>query len=193
MRLIHAANLVAVKTVIRNLTAGRDETEVDGPMTKKPRDTSEVLELSGSPALNQETLEVSIPTKASKKETKRKKSVTPSGSSVSKKKVAASGPLPNSKATPKQPGKSPARTSAKEIWSGPPTEPLEGGWPAGWIKKVFERQSGGTAGSTDRYWYSPMTNKKFRSMVEINRFFHHLKACGGDEDQAWRLMKAKQG
>ncbi len=87
MRLIHAANLVAVKTVIRNLTAGRDETEVDGPMTKKPRDTSEMLELSGSSALNQETLEVSIPTKASKKETKRKKSVTPSGSSVSKRKL----------------------------------------------------------------------------------------------------------
>jgi hypothetical protein len=182
MRLIHAAYVVAVKTVIRNLIAGRDEAEDDGPMQKKARDTSDLMESSGS-----------LLTKAPKTEPKRKKAVTPSASSESKKKVPASGPSPKATATSKKPEKSPARTSAKEVWSGPPTEPLEGGWPDGWIKKVVERQSGGTAGSTDRYWYSPMTNKKFRSMVEIKRFFKHLESCGGDEDIAWRLMKTKQG
>jgi Methyl-CpG binding domain len=79
--------------------------------------------------------------------------------------------------------------NSTEVYSGPPTEPLEGGWPSGWTKQVVQRQSGASAGSTDRYWYSPITGKKFRSMVGIKRFLSYLDQCQGDEDAAWNLMK----
>jgi hypothetical protein len=77
---------------------------------------------------------------------------------------------------------------AKEVSSGPPDEPLEGGWPDGWTKRVFERQSGSTKGTKDRYWYSP-ANKKFRSMNEVKRFLAALKTCKGDEGEAWNVFK----
>ena len=83
------------------------------------------------------------------------------------------------------------RKSAKEVECCPPTEPLEGGWPPGWIRKKFERLSGATKGSTDRYWYSPKTNKKFRSMTEIKRFLPILNSKNGDEDAAWKEFKGK--
>mmetsp|Transcript_28945 Transcript_28945/g.69880 ORF Transcript_28945/g.69880 Transcript_28945/m.69880 type:complete len:453 (-) Transcript_28945:852-2210(-) len=77
--------------------------------------------------------------------------------------------------------KSPARrgpsaTRAKLLSEGPPTEELEGGWPEGWVKRVFERASGATKGSTDKYWYSPINGVKLRSIVEgkiLNALFVH--------------------
>jgi hypothetical protein len=82
------------------------------------------------------------------------------------------------------------RSSAvKEIWSGPPDEPLEGGWPEGWMKRVFRRASGATKGDTDRYWYSPVLGKKFRSMNEVRRFMAAMKTTGNDEEAAWRVFK----
>lgn len=59
---------------------------------------------------------------------------------------------------------------AKEVWSGVPDDDLEGGWPAGWIKKTFQRASGASVGSFDSYWYPPGGGKKLRSMVEVRRF-----------------------
>jgi hypothetical protein len=61
-------------------------------------------------------------------------------------------------------------------------------WPAGWIMRVFERKSGATKGSTDRYWYSP-TQKKLRSMLGVKRFVEATEVCGGDEGKAWAYMK----
>eukprot|EP00978_Attheya_sp_CCMP212_P009958 scaffold23834_cov55-Attheya_sp.AAC.2 len=84
------------------------------------------------------------------------------------------------------------RKAAVEDWSGTPDEPVEGGWPKGWIKTLVKRQGGATAGSMDRYWYSPKTKKKFRSMAEIKRFFAALAQAGDDEDEAWRIFKGKK-
>jgi hypothetical protein len=82
--------------------------------------------------------------------------------------------------------------SAIEVWSGKPDEPLAGGWPDGWTKKIFERPSGKTKGTRDGYWYSPVTKKKFRSMVEVNRFMAALLQSKGDEDAAWKIFKTKK-
>jgi len=83
------------------------------------------------------------------------------------------------------------RTAPIELYSGPPDEELEGGWPNGWIKKLFERSSGKSKGSKDRYWYSPKTNKKFRSMIQVRRYMPILREYNGDEDAAWLKLKEK--
>lgn len=89
--------------------------------------------------------------------------------------------------------KAPGRVvPAIEVWSGKPDEPLAGGWPDGWTKKLFERPSGKTKGSRDRYWYSPVTKRKFRSMVEVNSFMAALLQSKGDEDAAWKIFKTKK-
>lgn len=59
---------------------------------------------------------------------------------------------------------------AKEVWAGPPDEFLEGGWPPGWVKRVFERVSGKSKGDRYRYLYPPNNGKKLRSMVEVRRY-----------------------
>ena len=64
----------------------------------------------------------------------------------------------------------PKRTPAKLISSGPPTEPcpLEGGWPDGWTRQVFQRTNGDSQGQRDKYWISP-EGEKFRSLMAIKR------------------------
>lgn len=99
-------------------------------------------------------------------------------------------------ASPKQAKKKESATpgrgpSAVEVYSGEPNEPLEGGWPPGWTKKIFERPSGATKGTHDRYWYTPITKRKLRSMIEVNRFLAALGESNGDEDEAWKIFKSK--
>ena len=77
------------------------------------------------------------------------------------------------------------------IWTGVPDEPLEGGWPMGWMKKIFVRKSGASAGHTDRYWYTPECQYKLRSMVEVRKFLENLRTCKGDEVAAKRMMNSK--
>ena len=79
--------------------------------------------------------------------------------------------------------------SGKEVYRGPPTEDIDGGWPPGWIRTEIQRQSGTYAGFTDRYWFSP-GGKKFRSMIEIRKFFIALSQYGGDEEEAWKVFKS---
>jgi hypothetical protein len=81
---------------------------------------------------------------------------------------------------------------AKEIWSGRPDEVIEGGWPDGWIKKTFERQSGKTAGTTDSYWYSPIAKIRLRSMKEVTTFLNLLPQCNGDEHLARRHLTVRE-
>jgi len=105
-------------------------------------------------------------------------------------KTLAKGPkTPLAAAKPKRTPNS--RTAPTEIWSGLPDEELEGGWPDGWIKKLYERNTGKSKGTKDRYWFSPKTNKKFRSMTEIRRFIPILLECNGNEDAAWLRFKGK--
>jgi hypothetical protein len=70
----------------------------------------------------------------------------------------------------------------RQTYSGPPDEPIEGGWPAGWTKIIVPRKSGAKA--PDKYWYSPIEKLKFRSMVEVERFMAALATCNGDETEA---------
>jgi len=83
------------------------------------------------------------------------------------------------------------RSTPIPIWVGKPDEKLEGGWPDGWVKKVFARKGGVSKGQTDRYWFSPKTEKKLRSIVEVKRFTSFLKECDGDEDVAYKKLKGK--
>jgi hypothetical protein len=76
---------------------------------------------------------------------------------------------------------------AQESGSGPPDdslEPLEGGWPDGWLKKKLVRQSGATKGEFDTYWFSPKENIKFRSMKQVKLFIAALKETDNDETKA---------
>jgi len=77
------------------------------------------------------------------------------------------------------------RVAATMIWEGRPEEHLEGGWPEGWMKRLYQRSSGNSAGHTDRYWYTPK-GRKFRSMVQVRNFLEHMKQFDNDEDLAWK-------
>jgi hypothetical protein len=99
------------------------------------------------------------------------------------------------KVTPTKARKTAAKPVAKgpspEVWSGVPDDKLGDGfeWPAGWTKKKFERQSGLTKGTLDAYWYTPVLQRKLRSLNEVKRFMKALADCGGDEAKAWTAFK----
>jgi Methyl-CpG binding domain len=65
------------------------------------------------------------------------------------------------------------------------------GWPPGWITKVFERQSGATRGTRDRYWYSPIRQCKLRSLVEVRRFLDILETNHGDEEVSFQILRGR--
>lgn len=86
------------------------------------------------------------------------------------------------------------RPPARVIWEGRPDEDLDGGWPEGWTKKIFERQSGATKGGTDRYWYSPSPEKyKFRSMAEIRTYLIKYLPKHLDHNLAYAAFKRRSG
>jgi len=96
------------------------------------------------------------------------------------------------KATPPKKGKkTKAKVARKEAfaeWTGPPNEDIDGGWPKGWVKKVFARKNGASKGSTDRYWYSPEEKFKLRSIVQVKKFLKALVETKGDEKKAKKTM-----
>lgn len=59
----------------------------------------------------------------------------------------------------------------------------------GWTRKAFRRSA--TPLHIDRYWYTPETQKKLRSRVEVSKFLAYLEDTGGDEDEAFILFKKK--
>lgn len=96
------------------------------------------------------------------------------------------------KSTPPKKGKKTkskvARKEQPPVWAGPPDEDIDGGWPKGWMKRVFARKNGASKGSTDRYWYSPKESFKLRSMVQVKKFLKALKETKGDEKMAKKTM-----
>ena len=82
------------------------------------------------------------------------------------------------------------RPKAEQVFEGRPDD-SNVDWPEGWIKRVFERQSGSSKGHLDRYWYSPQKQKKLRSLVEVRKFLRGLTEYGGDEDKAFLAVKGK--
>jgi hypothetical protein len=133
-----------------------------------------------------------------------KKQTTTTGSEEMNKRMAETSPIPTnnqktttgskSSAASKGPvtSKSKKRAHPHETFSGPPDEAMEGGWPAGWKKSVVQRQSGATAGTQDRYWYTPTLEYKLRSMKEVKRFMAALATAKGDEKEAWGAFKHKK-
>lgn len=71
-----------------------------------------------------------------------------------------------------------------------PGELMEHGWPQGWRKDVYERQSGGTKGDRDRYWFTP-SNRKLRSLAEVKRYMAALEFYN-DEEAAYRARKSSR-
>ena len=84
--------------------------------------------------------------------------------------------------------KPPRAEPPQPVWVGPPDESLDGGWPVGWIKKVYARKTGS---HKDRYWYTPKENIKLRSMVQVKLFLQHLKSTNGNENEAKAMLLKK--
>ena len=63
----------------------------------------------------------------------------------------------------------------------------------GWTTKTFQRVSGTSAGTKDKYFYSPHHQFKFRSMKGVDIFILILKepAVNGDETKAWKVYKGR--
>ncbi len=59
--------------------------------------------------------------------------------------------------------------------------------PPGWTIKHYKRTTG--LKHTDRYWFSPMLKKKFRSLAQVGRFLEFLTRENGDEAKAWDMFR----
>ena len=60
----------------------------------------------------------------------------------------------------------------------------------GWVLEEVKRSTG----AIDRYWYSPLTSKKFRSRIELSLFKAILKEVGeSNEEEAWKIFQAARG
>ena len=63
--------------------------------------------------------------------------------------------------------------------------------PEGWTAKTYQRRGGSTVGSSDTYYYSPVTQIKFRSKNKIQIFVEILQEVEGDEKKAFKLFKER--
>jgi hypothetical protein len=130
--------------------------------------------------------------RASPLSAKKKKATAPSQTlspALSTKKRKATTPSQTCKKPKTETSDSPGKAAAAQvIWSGPPDEKLDGGWPQGWIKKIYNRSRGPRI---DRYWYSPKNQFKLRSMVECRKFIAALVEHSGDEQAAFQIARNK--
>jgi hypothetical protein len=61
-----------------------------------------------------------------------------------------------------------------------------------WTRKEFQRTTGTTKGVIDKYWFTPVTQKRLRiSFKDVQRFLASLELADGDEDAA--MLSMKQG
>jgi hypothetical protein len=80
-------------------------------------------------------------------------------------------------------------TSATEIASGSAGSEF----PDGWLIKTYRRSGGETIGKTDRFWFSPGRNIRFRAKKHAKAFVAILNEPGieGDEDKAAEIYKTR--
>ena len=65
------------------------------------------------------------------------------------------------------------------------------GLPGGWVTKTYQRVSGKSAGTKDKYYYPPQ-GRRFRSMRECNAFLEILNEPGIDGEQmAFDVFKSR--
>ena len=80
-------------------------------------------------------------------------------------------------------------TSATEVSSGPAGPEF----PTGWVIKTYRRSGGETIGKTDRFWFSPGRNIRFRAKKHAKQFIDILNEprINGDEDAAAEAYKKR--
>ena len=80
-------------------------------------------------------------------------------------------------------------TSATEISSGSAGSEF----PDGWLVKTYRRSGGETIGKTDRFWFSPGRNIRFRAKKHARAFVAILiePEIDGDEDKAAEIYKTR--
>ena len=80
-------------------------------------------------------------------------------------------------------------TTATEIASGAAGSEF----PDGWVIKTYRRSGGETIGKTDRFWFSPGRNIRFRAKKHALAFVDILNEAhvGGDEDKAAELYRIR--
>jgi len=80
-------------------------------------------------------------------------------------------------------------TSATEVSSGPAGSEF----PPGWVIKTYRRSGGETIGKTDRFWFSPGRNIRFRAKKHARQFIDILNesSINGDEDAAAEAYKKR--
>lgn len=80
-------------------------------------------------------------------------------------------------------------TTATEIASGSAGPEF----PDGWVIKTYRRSGGETIGKTDRFWFSPGRNIRFRARKHAMAFVEILNEehVGGDEDKAAEIYRVR--
>ena len=80
-------------------------------------------------------------------------------------------------------------TTATEISSGP----AGSDFPEGWSVKCYRRTGGETVGKTDRFWFSPGRNIRFRAKKHAKAFVDVLSEpdVDGNEEKAAEIYKAR--
>ena len=69
-----------------------------------------------------------------------------------------------------------------------PAEDVGKGWTVLEVPRIKAKTNGEK--TVDKYWFSPIKHHRFRSRVEIERFFKALEEVeDGDEDAAWELFR----
>lgn len=123
-------------------------------------------------------------------EDSREEVVTPKA--AKKRKRSVTSPPSSSKSSSKKKDKKESKkvclatgdriTSAIEVSSGPAGPEF----PEGWVVKTYRRSGGETIGKTDRFWFSPGLNIRFRAKKHAKQFVDILqeKSINGDEDIA---------
>jgi hypothetical protein len=132
------------------------------------------------------------PVSKSKSATRRPPTTRPSTSSGM--------PVPGVEAEPNAPVTATDKLSSTKqstggyplVYEGPPDRKPGVVFPPGWIQRTYKRPGTSPRVRVDHYWFSPVTQKKLRSIVEVQRFLKALEENGGDEYDAWSKTKTKR-
>jgi len=161
---------------------------VEKPTAKKEKTTTK---LEGKTSKKKDSYDAKTTSSESKKKSSDS-TKTPLSSKKSKRPSAADDVSDSAKkkrrrTTPLTTGE--RNTTATEIGSGPAGHEF----PDGWTVKTYRRAGGETIGKTDRFWFSPGLNIRFRAKKHARAFVDILKEpnVNGDEELAANVYRAR--
>jgi|NOAtaT_6_FD_contig_31_6815196_length_1092_multi_4_in_0_out_0_2 hypothetical protein len=99
---------------------------------------------------------------------------------------------PSKAVTKRRDSESPRKTSIASGVKYPICEPAPEDFLAGregWIRETHNRKN--NPKHFDKYWFTPKTKKKLRSVPEVKRFLELLDLVNGDEDAAFAQLSRK--